>query len=108
MPAGRANLVMPIIGEISTTRPRRAAPGSSAAAAAMPRTAGCTLRGMLAAGMTLLLVVACGPPVGVSRVSPREVSRDLTRSALNSTTPSEFSENVLHRWDLRERFRRDP
>src|SRR5262245_3717746 len=107
MPAGRANLVMPIIGEINTTRPRRAGLGSSAVAAAMPRNAGRTLRGVLAAGMTLLLV-ACGPPVGVSRVSPREVSRELTRSALNSTTPSEFSENVLHRWDLRERFRRDP
>ena len=63
--------------------------------------------GVLAAG-ALLLLVACGPPVGVSRVSPREVSRDLTRSALNASTPSEFTENVLHRWDLRERFRRDP
>ena len=73
----------------------------------IPRAAGRALRGVLAASVTLLLV-ACGPPVGVSRVSPREVSRDLTRSALNSTTPSEFSENVLNRWDLRERFRRDP
>jgi len=97
---------MPTIGELSSTRPRRAG-ATSSTAAAIPRTAGSTLRGALAAGLTLLLV-ACGPPVGVSRVSPREVSRDLTRSALNSTTPSEFSENVLHRWDLRERFRRDP
>src|SRR5262249_62363792 len=63
--------------------------------------------GVLAAG-ALLLLVACGPPVGVSRVSPREVSRDLTRSALSSNRPSQFSDNVLHRWDLRERFRRDP
>jgi pimeloyl-ACP methyl ester carboxylesterase len=107
MPAGRANLVMPIIGEISTTRSRRAGLGSSTAAAATPRTAGRALLGVLAAGAALLLV-ACGPPVGVSRVSPREVSRDLTRSALNSTTPSEFSENVLHRWNLRELFRRNP
>src|SRR5262249_34818516 len=107
MLAGRANLVMPSIGEISTTRSRRAGLGSSAATAAAPRTAGRTRRGVLAAG-AMLLLVACGPPVGVSRVSPREVSRDLTRSALNSTTPSDFSENVLHRWDLRELFRRDP
>jgi pimeloyl-ACP methyl ester carboxylesterase len=71
------------------------------------RAAGRAQRGVLAACATLLLV-ACGPPVGVSRVSPREVSRDLTRSALNSTMPSEFSENVLNRFDLRERFRRDP
>jgi pimeloyl-ACP methyl ester carboxylesterase len=78
MPAKHANLGMPITGT----------------------------RGALVAAT--LLLVACGPPVGVSRVSPREVSRELTRSALNSTTPSDFSENVLHRWDLRERFRRDP
>src|SRR5262249_20919853 len=62
---------------------------------------------VMAAGAAFLLA-ACGPPVGVSRVSPREVSRDLTRSALNSSTPSEFSQNVLQRWNLRERFRRDP
>src|SRR5262245_9264636 len=97
---------MPIIGELSSTRPRRAG-GRSSTAAAIRRTVGRTPRDLLAARATLLLV-ACGPPVGVSRVSPREVSRDLTRSALNSDTPSEFSQNVLHRWDLRERFRRDP
>jgi pimeloyl-ACP methyl ester carboxylesterase len=73
----------------------------------MARAAGRVLCGVLAAGVAFVLA-ACGPPVGVSRVSPRDVSRDLTRSALNSSTPSEFSENVLHRWDMRERFRRDP
>src|SRR5262249_58340431 len=52
--------------------------------------------------------VACGPPVGVSRVSPRVVSSELTQSALNSTTPSLFSQNVLHRRNLTELFRRDP
>jgi pimeloyl-ACP methyl ester carboxylesterase len=92
--------------ELSSTRPRRAG-GTSSTAGTLPRTIGHTLRAILAAGATLLMV-ACGPPVGVSRVSPRDVSRDLTRSALNSSTPSEFSQNVLHRWDLRERFRRDP
>jgi hypothetical protein len=55
-----------------------------------------------------LLVVACGRPVGVTRVSPQEVSRELTQSALNSSTASLFSQNVLHRWNLTERFRRDP
>ena len=60
------------------------------------------------AAVAALLLVACGPPVGVSRVSPRVVSSELTRSALNSSTPSLFSQNVLHRWNLTERFRRDP
>src|SRR5262245_23159264 len=77
------------------------------APAVIPRTAVCGLRAVLAV-VAMLLPVACGPPVGVSRVSPREVSRDLTRSALNSSRPSQFSDNVLHRWDLREGFRRDP
>jgi hypothetical protein len=46
--------------------------------------------------------------VGVSRVSPRTVTNELTHSALNSSMPSLFSQNVLHRWHLSERFRRDP
>jgi hypothetical protein len=61
----------------------------------------------LASGAALLLV-ACRPPVGVSRVSPRVVSSELTQSALNSRTPSLFSQNVLHRRNLTERFRTDP
>jgi pimeloyl-ACP methyl ester carboxylesterase len=73
----------------------------------MVRAGGRALCGLLAAGAACVLA-GCGPPVGVSRVSPRDVSRDLTRSALNSSTPSEFSQNVLQRWDLDERFRRDP
>jgi pimeloyl-ACP methyl ester carboxylesterase len=64
------------------------------------------MRGVLAA--TVLVLVGCGPPVGVTRVSPRTVTRELTESALNSETPSPFSQNVLHRWNLRERFRSDP
>jgi pimeloyl-ACP methyl ester carboxylesterase len=53
-------------------------------------------------------VVACGPPVNVKRVDPRTVSRELARSALNSDEPSLFSENVLYRWALTERFKKDP
>jgi hypothetical protein len=62
---------------------------------------------VLVAGAALLLV-ACRPPVGVSRVSPRVVSSELTQSALNSRTPTLFSQNVLHRRNLTERFRTDP
>ena len=52
--------------------------------------------------------VACGPPVNVKRVSPRKAAEELTRSALNSDRPSIFSENVLYRWGLRERFKKGP
>jgi hypothetical protein len=75
--------------------------------AAGPRDGPRLMRVGLVAGAVLLLV-ACGPPVGVSRVAPRTVTNELTRSALNSSTPSLFSQNVLHRWNLSERFRRDP
>jgi hypothetical protein len=62
-------------------------------------------------GCILLLAavtVACGPPVDVRRVDPRTVTRDLERSALNSDQPSLFSDNVLYRWGLTERFEKDP
>ena len=68
---------------------------------------GALTRAVFAVGAALLLA-ACAAPVGVSRVSPRTVTHELTRSALNSATPSAFSQNVLHRWNLTERFRRDP
>ena len=61
--------------------------------------------GALALG---LLVAGCAPPVGVRRVSPRSVSADLTRSALNSSQPSLFSQNVLERRNLADAFRRSP
>jgi len=61
----------------------------------------------VAAGLVLGLA-GCRPPIGVTRVSPRTVSRDLTQSALNSDQPSEFSRNVLHRFGLSARYRRDP
>ena len=58
-----------------------------------------------ALAVAALLLAACGPPVGVTRVSPRTFSQELTPSALNSSTPRLFSQNVLHRWDLTDRFR---
>jgi len=65
------------------------------------------MRAVIAAGVAFLLV-ACGPPIGVSRVPPRTVSRELTQSALNSSSPSLFSQNVLHRHNLTRRFATDP
>jgi hypothetical protein len=55
-----------------------------------------------------LLVAACGPPVNVQRVSPRTVTADLTRSALNGSVPSVPSQNALYRWNLTDRFNDDP
>ncbi len=65
-------------------------------------------RGVGAALIVALATAACGPPVGVDRVSPRDVSRDLTRSALSSDSPSLFSRNVLARRNLADTFRRQP
>lgn len=53
-------------------------------------------------------LAACGPPITVRRVPARQVSAELARSALNSDSPSIFSENVLNRWGLTEQFRRNP
>ena len=57
---------------------------------------------------TSLLVAACGPPIDVKRVSPRRAAEALTRSALDSDERSLFTENLLYRWNLRQRVREDP
>lgn len=62
----------------------------------------------VAIALVVALALGCAPPISVRRVSPRQVSAELTRSALNSNRPSLFSENVLYRWGLSEQFRRDP
>src|SRR5262249_5767707 len=51
----------------------------------------------LVAGLVLLAVAACGPPITVSRVSPRTVTADLTRSVLNSSVLSVPTQNTLYR-----------
>ena len=68
----------------------------------------CTLMHRVFAVAVGVLLVACRPPVGVTRVSPSIVTQELTQSALNSSSPNTFSQNVLHRRNLTERFRRDP
>ncbi|MGH7787750.1 MAG: esterase/lipase family protein [Candidatus Binatia bacterium] len=60
------------------------------------------------AAVLALTAVACGPPITVRRVPPRQVTAELARSALNSDHPSLFSENVLNRWGLTTPFERDP
>jgi pimeloyl-ACP methyl ester carboxylesterase len=58
--------------------------------------------------LVLLTVAACGPPITVTRVSPRTVTADLTRSALNGSEPSLPTQNTLYRWNLTDRFKDDP
>lgn len=53
------------------------------------------------------LLAACATPVGVDRASPREVQRELTRSALVSGQPSAPTRELLTRLDLYEAFERD-
>jgi len=55
-----------------------------------------------------LLLVACAAPVSVERVDPRIVHRELTANVLTVDEESGASRNVLHRWDLANRFESDP
>jgi hypothetical protein len=63
---------------------------------------------LVAVGLVVLTVAACGPPINVRRASPRAVTADLTRSALNGSTRSVPTQNSLYRWNLTERFEKDP
>jgi hypothetical protein len=55
-----------------------------------------------------LLLAACATPVGVERVSPREVHRELVQSALGGDQPSAPTRELLTRLDLIEEFARRP
>jgi hypothetical protein len=61
----------------------------------------------LLSGVALLLA-ACATPIGVDPIPPQEFERDLTASALSVDKPSRFSEQVLQRFNLTERFKEDP
>lgn len=64
----------------------------------------------LAGSILALALAACATPtpVGVERATPREVQRELTRSALSGSEPSAPTRELLTRFDLREAFARDP
>lgn len=72
------------------------------------------LRGALAAGrfavvaLCATLVSACATPVGVTRIDPRQVHRELTRSVLSAHDLSQFTRNILYQQDLTRRFEDDP
>jgi pimeloyl-ACP methyl ester carboxylesterase len=57
---------------------------------------------------SLLLVAACVTPVGVDPITPEEFQREITANALSAGVPSPFSVQVLQRFNLRDRFRKEP
>ena len=66
-----------------------------------------SLRVALAATL-IATAAACSTPVGVERASSERVQRSLTRSVLSSGQLSTTTANILFRWDLVERFDKDP
>lgn len=63
----------------------------------------CTLLVCLA-----LLGAACATPIGVVRGTTQDVRRELTANALSVGRPSQWSQQVLQRNSLMERFEEDP
>ncbi|NTU59966.1 MAG: alpha/beta fold hydrolase, partial [Deltaproteobacteria bacterium] len=55
-----------------------------------------------------LLAAGCSTTAGVNRVGLRGAYRDISVSSLNEREASEDSKVVLHRYDLVERFDKDP
>ena len=63
---------------------------------------------LLLIGSTLLLVGGCTHPISARQVSFQQAFQDANTSALNSRNCSSATQLVLHRFDLRDRFERDP
>jgi pimeloyl-ACP methyl ester carboxylesterase len=56
----------------------------------------------------VLLAAACATPVGVDPLPPQDFQRQVTANALSAGVPSGFSDQVLQRMNLRDRFREEP
>ena len=56
----------------------------------------------------LLLACACATPVGVDRVDTQSVFRGLTANVLSTGEPGPYSQQLLKRMGLFERFEKDP
>jgi len=57
---------------------------------------------------SLGIASACAAPVGVERIDPAEVHREITSNVLTRGQPSDASEQVLTRLGLAARYRREP
>jgi pimeloyl-ACP methyl ester carboxylesterase len=58
--------------------------------------------------VALATLTACATPVGVARENPKMLYRSLTRSALSDDRPSAFTEQLLRRRGLEERYEQEP
>src|SRR5678815_987273 len=56
----------------------------------------------------LLLACACATPIGVTHVDTQSMYRSLTSNVLSADRPSAYSEQLLTRLGLGERFDTDP
>ena len=56
----------------------------------------------------VFLTCACATPIGVTHVDTQVMYRSVTSSVLSSDRPSQYSEQLLTRLGLRERFDEDP
>jgi pimeloyl-ACP methyl ester carboxylesterase len=65
-------------------------------------------RSVCGALVLVLIFAGCASPVGIRIQDPRSVQRYLTRSALTSDQPSDFSLNTLRRYDLLHAWEDDP
>ena len=63
---------------------------------------------VVGAAIVAVLLVACASPVGVKRIDAKRVHRELTASALSTSSPSSYSMQLLNRLGLAERFEKDP
>jgi len=58
--------------------------------------------------VALVTLTACATPVGVVRENPKLLYRSLTRSVLSDDRPSTFTEQLLRRRGLEERYEQEP
>ncbi len=58
--------------------------------------------------MVLLMIASCATPVGVRRIDPKQVQRNLTASILSSDQLSAPTRHIINRADLGERFQEHP
>lgn len=56
----------------------------------------------------LFLAAACATPVGVDPITPETYQRQANADVLTTGAPSQFSDQILQRLNLRDRYKREP